>query len=79
MLKIYLALRSARRRFNNMYGEQQRQQSRSQYRGRRTKIITRDVGEYVEFEDLPEKIESTATTAFYTETSQIEDAEWEEL
>lgn len=82
MLRIYLALRAARRRFNNMFGEQQTRHTgpkSRQGRQRRSKIISRDIGEYIEFEELPGKVETTSTITSYTEISQIEDAEWEEV
>ncbi len=46
----------------------------------RRKIFTRDVGEYVEFEELEGTFysERTSTETFTTE-SQISDAEWEEI
>lgn len=85
LLKLYLTVRSARRRFNDMFGAQQGaysapggQQSRPR---RRTKIITRDVGEYVEFEDLPGSPDKSysSSTSTYVEISQVEDAEWEDI
>ena len=82
LLRIYLAYQSARRRFNNMFGGRQPRQASSQSRQgrkRRTKIITHDVGEYIEFEDIPGKPETTYESASYTESSQIEDVEWEDL
>lgn len=49
---------------------------------KKTKIITKDVGEYVSFQELPPD-GSTHTTYHYSETtyseSQITDAEWEEI
>ena len=49
---------------------------------KKTKIITKDVGEYVSFQELPPD-GSTQSTYYYSETtyseSQISDAEWEEI
>ncbi len=82
LLKIYLGLRAARNRFSEMFGAQQRTSGRpdGQRPKRRAKIITRDVGEYVEFEDLPGQSDTDTTAHItYTETSQIEDVEWEDI
>ncbi len=81
LLKVYLSLRRARKQFSDMFGAQQRaaRQADSRRPRRRTKIITRDVGEYVEFEELPGQSGTDTTQITYTEISQIEDAEWEDI
>lgn len=58
---------------------QQRQQTTPRQQ-RRSKIFTRDVGEYVEFTEIEGKVEYTATDASYTPREpQVSDAEWEDI
>lgn len=81
LLKVYLSLRRARKQFSDLFGAQQRaaRQADSPRGRRRSKIITRDVGEYVEFEEIPGQADTDTTHITYTEISQIEDVEWEDI
>ncbi len=51
-------------------------------RRRKRKVITRDMGEYVKWEDVPVDPSQPPSTSSYTSStveSQVEDAEWEEI
>ncbi len=80
--------RHMRNKYSQVFGQQQ-QQSRQRSQQRRPKarkkgkIIPDDVGEYVEYEDIPTYNEpnaqsETGTTKF-KEEAQVSDAEWEEI
>ncbi len=60
-----------------------RQSRQQQPRRRRGKIITKDMGEYVEFEEIPTYTPPSShqqpTGKHYADEPQISDAEWEDL
>lgn len=83
--------------FNNQYGRQQQQRQRTSPFSRSSKkkkpqrrsgkIIPNDVGEYVEFEDIPTYNDGKSTidnveardTKKYKDEPQVSDADWEEI
>ncbi|MDE6485378.1 MAG: DUF4834 family protein [Duncaniella sp.] len=61
-------------------GQASRRQSPDPSAPVRRKVFTRDVGEYVEYEDLEGNYHYQSTeTRTVVEESQISDAEWEEI
>ncbi len=68
--------------FSSMFGQAQpgSRQSAPQSAPVRRKVFTRDMGEYVEFEDLDGTYQYQYTESrTVVEESQISDAEWEEI
>ena len=90
---VYKARRTMRDAMRSMYEAQQGQRAQGAEPHRRKagwtspimrrKKITKDVGEYVKFEELPADPDTPAdgyTRATYTRTeSQITDVEWEDI
>jgi hypothetical protein len=86
IIRLYRSVKKARKEmqsfFNganggNNYGDDEQEQSR-----RQEKKIGPNVGEYVEFEEIHEQqpqSESSDTRENYASSSQIEDAEWEDI
>lgn len=82
----HLLMWQMKRAANNFAQSQQRSRGtadarrRQQHRAAKRKIITRDMGEYVEFEELPpDPSAGKAAEVQYTKESQVEDAVWEDV
>lgn len=96
-LLVWLMTRQMRKRMRDAFGqdpfaaqqgfgrEQQNRRNRenTNYSGRRNgKIFSKDVGEYVEFEEIQEYTRYTQTTEErpkFKPEPQISDAEWEDI
>lgn len=82
---INQARKTARDIFSGSFSARQQQDESPRKPGwsapaARAKIITKDVGEYVSFQELPPDSDSPHTSATISSSeSQISDAEWEDI
>lgn len=65
--------------FNPFGYDASAQNTRRNTRRRSGKIIAKDVGEYVEFEDLPGAPKPRFSPSSFVPTPQVSDADWEEI
>lgn len=86
LVKFMLTVRNVRKRFRDATGFQQEQHgrpggNRAWHRGRRRKVYTQDMGEYVDFEEVNDgrKAEAAAPPEAIDEEEHITDAEFEDV
>lgn len=81
VIKIGYKIHRAQRQMRSAFEQAARQQQQQQQEAEREKIFDRNVGEYVDFEEIDDTDNDTKSQ--YNPTvkiePQIEDAEWEDI